>query len=340
MIYLIFPFILLSLHLSPIQSIELSENELDSYWTTYKVRHGKNYTFSADDYFRKYAFGMNLNKILKHNTVADLGLRNFKLSLNRYADKTTGEMVKQRTGLSSTSLKSAQLKLFKPRLTDANVTSDKGSSFDWRSHGIVNPPVDQGECGSCWAFATTSTIEGQWALKTGQLVNASAQQLIDCSWSNGNEGCGGGNMLGAYTYLADEPFVDATDYPYLTKDYVCLDQQIKLKYGKIRTIGFVTPLDETELALAVKEIGPIAVAIDGSSPYLTFYWEGIYDDDTCTNQVNHAVTLVGFGTDSNGIDYWIVKNSWGADWGDNGYFKMRRGVNMCGVAEMPMYANF
>lgn len=249
-------------------------------------------------------------------------------------------MVKRRTGLSSTKLQSASLKVYKPKssMSKVNVVNSSEFTFDWRSYGIVNKPIDQGECGACWAFAAAAAIEGQWALATGQLVNSSVQQLIDCSWSTGNEGCAGGNMLGAFLYLGEEKFVNGQDYPYLGKDYVCLDGKIKSKYGKVKSIGFIDSLNETQLALAVREIGPITVAIDAGSPYLMFYWEGIYDDPDCTTAVNHAVTIVGYGTDSNGQDYWIVKNSWGSDWGDNGYIKMRRGVNLCGIAESPIYA--
>ena len=248
-------------------------------------------------------------------------------------------MIKRRTGLTSTKLESASLHLYKPstKVSKVKVTDEGGLSFDWRLYGIVNKPIDQGECGACWAFAASSAIEGQWALSSGKLINASVQQLVDCSWSTGNEGCSGGNMLSAFLYLGQQKFIDGKDYPYLGKDYLCLDGQFKVKYGQVNSIGLIDPLNETQLALAVREIGPITVAIDAGSPYLMFYWEGIYDDPYCTTSVNHAVTIVGYGTDSNGQDYWIVKNSWGSDWGDNGYIKMKRGVNLCGIAESPIY---
>tara|TARA_B110000971_G_scaffold207223_1_gene231229 strand:- start:279 stop:1247 length:969 start_codon:yes stop_codon:yes gene_type:complete len=213
-------------------------------------------------------------------------------------------------------------------------------SIDWRSKNAVTHVKNQGQCGNCWAFSSTGSIEGAWAIKNHNLYNLSEQMLTDCSRNYGNNGCEGGLMDNAFKYIIDNGgLCTEKEYPYIGNDSICLQNQCN-NVVKIKSYTDVKPNDETILKRAVA-IGPVSVAIQANVSSFRFYKSGVYQDPECGDQLDHGVLVVGYGTDQD-LDYWIVKNSWSPEWGDNGYIKILRNdansdSGMCGIASQPSF---
>jgi len=225
-------------------------------------------------------------------------------------------------------------------------TANLPSSWDWRNHSVVNPIKNQGQCGSCWAFSTIGVIESQWALAGNTLTSFSEQLLVDCSTGccleEGedvcNAGCGGGWQWNAYVDIMSWGGVETeTEYPYTAENQQCQmvdsDLMAPIKnYTCITTPGG-QPANEGQMAAYLVSYGPIAIAMNAE--YLDFYDGGVLDPEGCDGEsLDHAIIIVGFGTASaadGGNPYWIVRNSWGTDWGEEGYFKIIRGVGACGL---------
>lgn len=218
---------------------------------------------------------------------------------------------------------------------------DIPAAVNWVTEGYVTPVKNQGQCGSCYAFSTTGSLEGQVFKKTGKLPQLSEQNILDCSKSYGNMGCRGGWMDFAFKYIRDNKGIDSENgYPYYARELgYCY---YRANYNIACDSGYVDlpQGDENALKTAVATIGPISVAIDATHRSFQSYRSGVYYEPACGNtlrSLDHAVLVVGYGSEG-GYDYWLVKNSWGTSWGEGGYIKMARGYNnMCGVATKPSY---
>ncbi|RUS84659.1 hypothetical protein EGW08_007579 [Elysia chlorotica] len=213
------------------------------------------------------------------------------------------------------------------------------TEVDWRTKGYVTKVKNQLQCGSCWAFSTTGSLEGQNFKKTGNLTSLSEQQLVDCSAKFGNKGCKGGLMDNAFKYIKENNGLDTEQsYPYTAKT----GRTCKFNPSAVGATdtGFVDVKRGSEEALqqALAEIGPISVAMDAGHMSFQHYRTGIYTERECSSvRLDHGVLAVGYGSEG-GKDYWIVKNSWGTIWGDEGYFKIARNDhNMCGLATSASY---
>lgn len=228
--------------------------------------------------------------------------------------------------------------IISPKEMIVNKTLEVPAFLDWRDHGALTKVKDQKKCGSCYAFAVTGAVEAHHFLKTGQLLELSEQQIVDCSIDS--EGCNGGHVGLAYTYLINNGIVNSTDYPYEAKEEECQLIKKGIKKTDVKVYGYASFFgDEDELAKALFEFGPMSVVFDVSPKSLYFYKEGIYDDPKCDkNSPNHAALLMGYGhDDKTDLDYWLVKNSWGEEWGENGYIRIVRNKKMCGISN---YLNF
>lgn len=211
------------------------------------------------------------------------------------------------------------------KLDDSNLAD----SMDWRQRGAVNAVKDQGACGSCWAFAATSSIESAHFLATGQLLSLAEQQFVDCVPVA--LGCNGGNPAFAMAYAMVSPEDLETDYPYQARTGSC---QAGSHQGKVKVAGVhpVIPFVGSQLRAAIAQ-GPTAVTVAASSTVFQSYRSGIINSSACGYSIDHAITAVGYGTEG-GQDYYLVRNSWGTGWGEQGYAKIAGsafGVGTCAI---------
>ena len=219
-------------------------------------------------------------------------------------------------------------------------TKELSKKVDWRNKGAVSSVKNQLECGSCWSFSAVGAIEGEWSLKHNQLYNLSEQELVDCSGYLGNQGCDGGSMDSAFQYVIQNGLCLNQSYPYTANDGQCQNQTCTKKVH-IDKYYDVPPNNEKQLEKAVSR-QPVSVAIQANQQSFQLYKKGIYSDPDCGDQLDHGVLVVGYGHDKvHDMKYWIVKNSWGKSWGENGYIRIAKDIEdpegQCGIAMDPSY---
>mmetsp|Transcript_13334 Transcript_13334/g.49524 ORF Transcript_13334/g.49524 Transcript_13334/m.49524 type:complete len:264 (-) Transcript_13334:1057-1848(-) len=244
--------------------------------------------------------------------------------------------------------------------------ADVPEAIDWTTKGAVTPVKDQGQCGSCWAFSTTGSVEGAHAIATGELVSLSEQQLVDCD-TFVNNGCNGGSMDFALMWVSRNGLCTEDSYAYTAKDGKChpckTAADIKKKYDVEQNN------EEALLAAVAKQ--PVSIAIEADQRAFQLYAGGVFTAE-CGTKLNHGVLAVGYGEDEDGTKFWKVKNSWGKkvsdacsippryarssrdanrfafldvtgeDWGEKGYIRMARdgrnnGAGQCGLAAQPVF---
>jgi len=242
------------------------------------------------------------------------------------------------------------LRARRPNLKGANdapilPTKDLPEEFDWREKGAVTEVKDQGSCGSCWSFSTSGALEGANFLATGELVSLSEQQMVDCDHECDSsepdacdQGCNGGLMTTAFEYLLKSGGLEREkDYPYTGRDHgTCKFEKSKIA-AKVSNFSVVS-INEDQIAANLVNHGPLAIGIN--AVFMQTYVGGVSCPYICMRHLDHGVLLVGYG--SAGFSpirfkekpYWIIKNSWGESWGENGYYKICRGHNVCGVDSM------
>ncbi|KAG8057253.1 hypothetical protein GUJ93_ZPchr0002g24730 [Zizania palustris] len=318
-------------------------------------RHGRAYTDAGEKQRRFEVYRSNVELVEEFNSMSN----GYKLADNKFADLTNEEFRVKMLG-------------FRPQSPHVTIqqalntcsSADRGmgeesrddilpKSVDWRKEGAVVPVKNQGNCGSCWAFSAVAAMEGISQIKNGKLVSLSEQELIDCD--DEAVGCAGGYMTWAFEYVvSNNGIASEASYPYRGADGAC--QAAKLNESAVSIAGYrnVTPNSEPELMRAAAA-QPVSVAVDAGSFMFQLYGSGVYTGP-CTADVNHGVTVVGYGesepTEADdggggggdgtaGKKYWIVKNSWGAEWGDAGYILMQRDAGvasgLCGIALLPSY---
>lgn len=301
-------------------------NARASQFQQFATSYGKKYVTLAEYQQRLEIFSRNVDMIEAHNAAK----HPWTMAVNEYADMEWSEFTRTRLGYKR-----------EPRLAKNPVNLvgkvTVPDEVDWRKKGVVTPVKNQQQCGSCWAFSTTGSVEGVHALKTGHLISLSEQQLVDCSGNEGNNGCEGGIMDRAFQYIIDTGGLEEeSSYRYEAMDDTCRDSDFA-RVVQIKSYHDVQQYDEDALKAAVAQ-QPVSVAIEADQSGFQFYNGGVFTG-YCGTQLDHGVLVVGYGTDDD-QDYWLIKNSWGASWGDAGYIKIARGfggAGQCGVATMPTY---
>jgi len=311
----------------------------DLQFAKFRELHGKQYSSKAELELRRDIFHANLVKIEKHNA-----LGTWKMGVNEFSDLTQAEFEAQMTGGYKRMPQSgagAPASTFK-----AKSRSELPDSVDWRDQGAVSEVKNQGQCGSCWAFCTTEMIESYAAIETGTLPELSAQQVTACTPNplscGGTGGCYGSIPQLGYTYIQLFGHAAESDYPYTsgttTETGDCMyDFTNTAPVIGITGYNTLAPNDQDAVMTHLAEVGPLGVAVYASG--WGGYSSGVYTgcDYDSNIALNHAVQLVGYGTDPAEGDYWIVRNSWGSGWGEGGYIRLARDAEaQCGTDSTPM----
>lgn len=322
------------------ESFDFHEKELETeekLWELYeRWRSHHTVSRSLDEKDKRFnVFKANVHYVHNFNKKD----KPYKLKLNKFADMTNHEF---RHHYAGSKIKHHRTFLGASRANGTFMYANEDSvppSVDWRKKGAVTPVKDQGKCGSCWAFSTVVAVEGINQIKTNELVSLSEQELVDCDTSQ-NQGCNGGLMDKAFEFIKKKGGINTEDnYPYMAEDGECDIQKRNSPVVSIDGHEDVPPNDEGSLLKAVAN-QPVSVAIQASGSDFQFYSEGVFTGD-CGTELDHGVAIVGYGTTLDGTKYWIVKNSWGPEWGEKGYIRMQREIDaeegLCGIAMQPSY---
>jgi C1A family cysteine protease len=293
----------------------LKESEYQFLFTRFVAEHNKKY--DTNEFFARYTVFKNNVDFIR---AANKANNSYELGMNQFGDLTANEF---KTMIVAGCFQGLQAKSeFTP-----SVGADP-KDVDWKAQGKVQAVKNQGQCGSCWAFSAIGALESAWAIQQGgDVPNQSEQQLVDCSGSEGNQGCNGGLMNQAFDYLIKFGGSQPTStYPYTARDGQCKADKSKVSVT-IKSHREL-PGNEDALGEAIQK-GPVSVAIEADQSIFQFYKSGILDGN-CGKNLDHGVLAVGYKSDAQ-RGYWIVKNSWGTSWGNQGYVWIRAFKNMCGI---------
>ena len=300
---------------------------LESLYAEFIAHHGKMYATQAEYEARFELFAKTYKEIQAFNSVPQTST----VGLNKFADWTEHEK--------------AKLRNFVPRqpreeMKYMEVPKDLElpTEVNWITAGAVNPVRDQGQCGSCWAFSACAQMEGQHFIQSGELLDLSEQQCVDCD--DESFGCNGGWQDNCMYYVQWNGGISTeAEYPYTAMNGLCW-----APYNgpvDVLDVYHVESYSENALMAAIAA-GPTSVTIDADSTEFYYYTSGVVSGTGCGNKLDHAVTAVGYGYDEEtGLDYYLVRNSWGASWGDQGYIKMARngdGFGVCGIQEISVWS--
>lgn len=309
---------------------------LERGWRSWKILHGKTYQ-EATEAFRRTIWEKNLLKIEQHNLEYSLGKHSYLLKMNHFGDMEDEEFYQFMNGFVQEQEETMEVPVFQ-----GSGTFKVPKEVDWRTKGYVTPVKNQGHCGSCWAFSATGALEAQIFKKTGRLTSLSEQNLVDCSRPQGNHGCSGGYITGAFKYVQSNGGINSeATYPYLERDDGMCHYDPLNKAGNCTSFVRIPQGSEGALEQAVALVGPVSVAVDATVFTFRFYHSGVYYDRWCSQMVNHAMLAVGYGASQENMkssDYWLIKNSWTENWGEQGYLRLLKGAgNQCGVANQASY---
>jgi len=297
-----------------------------SEYMVYLAQHGKSYITNEEFAARKALYMETDAFINEHNASG----AKFTVGHNKFSDFTDYER-KQLLGYI------APTDVQEPVWHETNAVP---ASVDWRTKGAVTPVKDQGQCGSCWTFSSTGALEGAHQIATGTLLSFSEQQIVDCANAKhgyASFGCNGGNQSVAFKYLETHKAELESTYKYTAKNGSCNYDESSATAVEVSTYTNVTADNVDQMKAAVAK-QPVSVSIEADKMVFQQYKSGIFDSAKCGDKLDHATLVVGYGT-SDGTDYWIMKNSWGTVWGDQGYMQLaiESGKGVCGIQMGPLY---
>ncbi|KAK1261648.1 Cysteine proteinase 1 [Acorus gramineus] len=322
----------------PTESAEVVDDlNVEAHFTSFLTRFGKQYATEEERLHRLSVFKANLRRARRHQELDPTAVH----GVTQFSDLTPREFHRKYLGLRKRRTPHPFASTNKAPILP---TEDLPADFDWRDHGAVTPVKNQGSCGSCWSFSASGALEGANFLSTGELVSLSEQQLVDCDHvcdptepRSCDAGCNGGLMTNAFEYLVESGGLEREeDYPYTGSNGKCKFDKTKIaaSVSNYSDIG----VDEDQIAANLVKHGPLAVGIN--AVFMQTYIGGVSCPYICGRHLDHGVLLVGYGSEGyspirlKNKPYWIIKNSWGESWGENGYYKICRGRNVCGVDSM------
>jgi cathepsin L len=330
-----------------LEDIQASDFSHRANFNSWKLSFNREYTSIEEESSKYMTWLENMYKIAAHNSRYKSGQSTHTQRMNQFGDMTPAEFKLAVHGHSGSCMKqdgsdkSRSLRHLEHRKKSDSSLPD---SVNWVTAGKVTPVKNQGQCGSCWAFSTTGSLECQYAIQQGTLNELSEQELVDCSGSEGNNGCNGGLMDNAFDYVkSNGGLCSETEYPYKGVDGTC-NKNCGTKYNANKGHTDVTIDNTVDLETAVAA-GCVSVAVEANQLVWQFYFGGVVES-SCGTALDHGVLVVGYGTDIIGQKYWRVKNSWGSSWGDSGYILLCRdcsknsGKGQCGILETPSYPTF
>lgn len=301
-------------------------------WNDYKINHNKVYS-PEEDVVRESLFYQKLSEISDHNLRFLKKAESYKKGLNQFSDMTPEELQRFRNPhlLKQKELVSQTRTIIDPLMFLLEAIPD---AVNWVERGAVTPVKDQGRCNSCYAFAATVVLEAQHYFRTGFLRNISEQQFVDCSLENW--GCEGGFTWSCLEYAMDKGVMFQEDYKYTGRVAKCHIQPERMIFP-LSDFYRIPEGDEDTMTRLIALTGPVAVSLDDH--HMHDYSGGILSNSHGCTDINHAIALVGYGTDNEtGQEYYIAKNSWGDRWGEGGYLRIARGVNYCFLGELGVAA--
>ncbi|MCF8706236.1 C1 family peptidase, partial [Corynebacterium sp. MC-25] len=320
------------------QVVSEGENPLlhaEHHFSSFKAKFSKSYATQEEHDYRFGVFKANLRRAKRHQKLDPTAVH----GVTKFSDLTPAEFRRNFLGLKPLRVPNDAQKA--PILP----TSDLPTDFDWRDQGAVTGVKDQGACGSCWSFSTTGALEGAHYLATGELLSLSEQQLVDCDhecdpeeYGACDSGCSGGLMTNAFEYALKAGGLEREeDYPYTGTDRGSCNFDKSKIVATVSNFSVVST-DEDQIAANLVKNGPLAIGINAA--FMQTYIGKVSCPYICTRHLDHGVLLVGYG--SAGFApirfkekaYWVIKNSWGENWGEHGYYKICRGRNVCGVDSM------
>ncbi|XP_050229827.1 zingipain-2-like [Mercurialis annua] len=324
-------FLLITLLLSYLSAAYSSHDDISKMFETWTKQNAKTYASAEEKLYRLKVFADNFEFVNNHNTQ---GKSSYTLSLNAFADLTHDEFKASHMGISTAS---APLDLLEHRLPFPDIVGQAPSAVDWRAEGAVTEVQNQGDCNSCWVFSGVGAIEGLNKIVNGTLVDLSEQEVVDC---NGlAPGCVPGYVANTYKFaIKNHGILPENEYPYEAREMKCQTDKLNRGAGTIDAYSKV-PYGNERLLLKVVAIQPVSVAICVKDRVFQLYSQDIFTGPCCLT-VDHAVLIVGYGTSKNGVDYWIAKNSWGKQWGMDGYILLKRNVGRKGLCGINMWATF
>ncbi|XP_039749947.1 pro-cathepsin H-like [Pararge aegeria] len=305
--------------------------EVEDAFTSYIIRHGKNYENDEHE-MRKQIFMKNWRNVVEHNKQN----LSYKMVLNKFSDWTDNELARLRATRPAVELVGTVPFPHTEEEVD-QLVQELPENFDMRIEGYITSVKNQATCGSCWAFSTTAAVEGALARSNGgRDLDLSEQSMVDCAWGFDNMGCSGGTVDGAFRYILKHGLPTQMEYGLYLDEMGRCKLENMTKFYNIRGFAAVPPLSVNAMKVALYKYGPVTVAINANERVMN-YNNGIFFDPTCNDDSpNHGVVVVGYGV-RDGVDYWIVKNSWGEDYGEDGYILFSATENNCHLLEGAFY---